>query len=352
MQKVDGDYAANPLTFTGERFLPSARGELWSEHWHRYHYVLPFLTGKVVLDCASGEGYGTALMATVSHHVTGIDVAQDAVQHASAVYANVANCKFECASATALPIGNLSIDVVISFETIEHIDAAAQQQFMAEIARVLKPDGVLIMSSPNKAEYSDKRHFDNTFHVREMYAQEFRDLLTPCFSHQFWLGQKNQFVSRIEPMALTGALEATAYNAVESPEYRASPAMQAESITVSQAAPATVIPSLPPIYYVVLCAKSAAALASVVSKVRLSNFTDAEEWAYNDYTSAYVELNANRLRLKTLEAENAALAVENAALKAQIATIPTPASAHTPSVPDTGFFRVFAELLQGKRESK
>ena len=321
VEKTSQDYAVSPLTFTGERFLPSARGELWSEHWHRYHYVLPFVAGKVVLDCASGEGYGTALMASQAAQITGVDVSHDAVKHARATYATVRNCTYVCASATALPMADHSVDVVVSFETIEHVDAAAQLQFMAEIARVLRPDGLLIMSSPNKAEYTDKRHFDNTFHVREMYAQEFADLLTPHFAHQFWLGQKNQFVSRIEPIS------------VETPVIRASSGMLAESITVSQAAPAIIVESLPPIYYVVLCAKNADVLAAATRQVRLSSFTDSEEWAYNDYSSAYRELNANRVRLAQLEAENAAL-------KAQLASTAKPGK-------QTGFFgRLFSDLKQ------
>lgn len=305
MEKTSPDYALSPLTFTGERFLPSARGELWSEHWHRYHYVLPFVAGKVVLDCASGEGYGTALMASQAAQITGVDVSVGAVEHARATYATVPNCTYVCASATALPMADNSVDVVVSFETIEHVDAAAQLQFMAEIARVLKPDGLLIMSSPNKAEYTDKRHFDNTFHVREMYAQEFADLLTPHFAHQFWLGQKNQFVSKIEPIVLQNTLKTTVI--------RASSAIPAESITVSQAAPAIIVKSLPPIYYVVLCAKNANLLSAAIRQVRLSSFTDIEEWAYNDYSSAYRELNANRVRITQLEAENAALKAELAA---------------------------------------
>jgi 2-polyprenyl-3-methyl-5-hydroxy-6-metoxy-1,4-benzoquinol methylase len=295
VEKPIEDYAASPLTFTGERFLPSARGELWSEHWHRYHYVLPFVAGKVVLDCASGEGYGTVLMAAQAAYVTGVDVSYEAVHHARSTYAGVSNCAYLQASATALPVADSSVDVVVSFETIEHVDAQAQLQFMTEIARVLKPDGLLIMSSPNKAEYTDKRHFDNTFHVREMYADEFAALLMPHFPHQFWLGQKNQFVSRIEPMQL---------------EKPATQSFSSESITVSQAAPAIVAASLPPIYYVVLCAKSAQIIADAAALVRVSSFTDSEEWAYNDYASAYRELNVNRVRLRELEAENAALKLQ------------------------------------------
>ena len=56
----------NDLPFTGERFIPGAKGEIWIEHWHRYHFATRWAKGKRVLDVACGEGYGTALLARVA----------------------------------------------------------------------------------------------------------------------------------------------------------------------------------------------------------------------------------------------------------------------------------------------
>ena len=50
------------LEFTGERFIPGTAGEIWHEHWHRYHFAAPLVAGLDVLDVACGEGYGSALM--------------------------------------------------------------------------------------------------------------------------------------------------------------------------------------------------------------------------------------------------------------------------------------------------
>jgi ubiquinone/menaquinone biosynthesis C-methylase UbiE len=85
--------------------------------------------------------------------------------------------RFEAASVATLPFADASFDAVVSFETIEHVDGALQEQMLRELRRVLKPGGFLVISSPNKAVYSDKRGFTNEFHVRELYFDEFDALL-------------------------------------------------------------------------------------------------------------------------------------------------------------------------------
>ena len=129
----------SPLTFTGERFVPgdpNAKGEMWYEHWHRYHYVLPLVTGKSVLDVACGEGYGSALLSRHAAEVRGVDISAEAIAHGRNAYADRGNLQLIEASCTQLPFEAASFDVAVSFETLEHIHE--QAAFLDEIRRVLK----------------------------------------------------------------------------------------------------------------------------------------------------------------------------------------------------------------------
>src|SRR5437762_9292288 len=109
------------IPFTGERFLPGCTGEIAYEHWHRYAFARRFVTGKRVLDAACGEGYGTALLSTVASAIVGVDIDAETVAHASACYGGGARVRFVEGSCTDLPLSDASIDVVVSFETVEHL---------------------------------------------------------------------------------------------------------------------------------------------------------------------------------------------------------------------------------------
>ena len=144
---------------TGERYFPSlANPQLLAyepfityEHWHRYLYATPYCAGKVVLDIASGEGYGSALLAEHAAEVHGVDLSEEAVEHARRAYPRP-NLRFTAGSASAIPIpGEHRFDVVVSFETIEHLDQPSQDLFLREVRRLLKPDGVFLVSTPNRA---------------------------------------------------------------------------------------------------------------------------------------------------------------------------------------------------------
>ena len=82
---------SSALEFTGERFVPGVPGEIWYEHWHRYHFAVPLVRDARVLDVACGSGYGSALLARRAHKVTGVDISPDAIAHARTSYGGIAN---------------------------------------------------------------------------------------------------------------------------------------------------------------------------------------------------------------------------------------------------------------------
>ena len=183
--------------FTGERFVPGAIGEIAYEHWHRYAFARRFAAGRRVLDAACGEGYGTALLGAVAAGATGVDIDAAAIARARATYGDRNHVSFATGSVTALPFAAASFDVVVSFETIEHLDAREQPPMLAEFRRVLAPGGLLVLSSPNKRRYSDERSHRNPFHRHELYRDDLARLLEPEFPYRLWFHQQPSHASAI-----------------------------------------------------------------------------------------------------------------------------------------------------------
>lgn len=181
------------LEFTGERFTPECEREIWYEHMHRYAFAASLCQGMRVLDAACGEGYGSAMLADSGADVTGLDLSEAAIGHALQRYGGQSRLTFATGDCTALPFDADRFDVVVSFETLEHL--AEQARVLAEFRRVLRPGGFLLISSPDKAEYSDARGFNNQFHVRELYRDELETLLREHFPAVRLLGQKLMFHS-------------------------------------------------------------------------------------------------------------------------------------------------------------
>jgi GT2 family glycosyltransferase/ubiquinone/menaquinone biosynthesis C-methylase UbiE len=179
------------MKYTGERYLSSLDApETSYEHWHRYLYSTLFCKDKVVLDVACGEGYGSYLLSKYSKKVVGIDIDYDVINFASREYINN-NLEFIVGNANNLPFkGKCLFDLIVSFETIEHIDEQNQIKLLTEVKRLLKPGGVLIISTPNKALYTDVLNNRNKFHVKEFYLNEFNDFLKKYFQDVKIMGQK------------------------------------------------------------------------------------------------------------------------------------------------------------------
>lgn len=182
------------LPWTGERYVPQVRGDVALEHLHRYAMASELAKKKRVLDLACGEGYGSNMLAKTAATVIGVDIDEASIIHAQKKYQR-GNLSFQQGRCENIPLPNHSVDIVVSFETIEHTDK--QEEMLAEIKRVLIPGGILIISSPDKREYSESPNHYNKFHVKELYAEEFYDLLARYFKYQKHFGQRILYGSTI-----------------------------------------------------------------------------------------------------------------------------------------------------------
>lgn len=161
---------------TGERLIPEGNHKTltYGEHLARYQSVLGAVKDKIVLDIASGAGYGTNLISKSAKSVVGIDYSEEAIEYCNKLYQS-SNLKFVQGDAQELPIEDSSVDVVVSLETIEHIPNP--EKFVKEVKRVLKPGGQFIVSTPNDDEYIE----GNEFHLHEFQLKELKSLIGKYF---------------------------------------------------------------------------------------------------------------------------------------------------------------------------
>jgi SAM-dependent methyltransferase len=163
------------LTLTGERTIPGLDVE---NYWFRRHEVVyeqlaPRCAGREVLEAGCGEGYGADLISRIARRVIALDYDETTVAHVRARYPRVEVMHGNLAE---LPLADASLDVVVNFQVIEHL--WDQTQFVRECARVLRPSGLLMVSTPNRITFSPGRDTPiNPFHTRELNADELTRLL-------------------------------------------------------------------------------------------------------------------------------------------------------------------------------
>jgi len=267
------------LPFTGERFTPECVREIAYEHWHRYAFALPLARGRRVLDAACGEGFGSALLATVAGSVLGVDIDDAAVLHARQRYGAARNLAFDRADATALDrFADASFDLITSFETLEHVQA--QERMLAGFARLLAPGGVLLVSTPDKQTYTDATGTVNEHHVRELYRDEFEALIATRFPTRRLYGQKLLFQSVLWRVD--------------------TPAAGSHVATVEDRGDIAPGLSYPPMYYLAACARDAADVSALPD---LSLHGDVGESVYADYFAVTREVFAARATIAELRAE-------------------------------------------------
>ncbi|MSP02996.1 MAG: methyltransferase domain-containing protein [Acetobacteraceae bacterium] len=188
--------ASSPEPFTGERLTASIHGQVEIEHYHRYLFARGLCRDRDVLDVASGEGYGAAQLAQVARRVVGVECAGATARNAAVNFPRD-NLHFIQADARSLPLCDASVDVVTSFETIEHFDR--QEDFVAEVHRVIRPNGSFVVSTPDRDIYSPPGTPPNPFHVQEFDRTEFLDLLYRHFKYVSLIRQRPILASALIP---------------------------------------------------------------------------------------------------------------------------------------------------------
>lgn len=143
-------------------------------HIYRYHLAKRYCRNKKVLDVGCGYGYGSFILSTVSKKVVSIDVSEEAIRSAKERYSK-ANLDFLTMDAERMDFPD-HFDVIVSFENIEHL--GHPDFFLARAASLLKPSGLLIISSPNR-RYT---RGDNPYHFKEYGYDGFKDLLGKHFA--------------------------------------------------------------------------------------------------------------------------------------------------------------------------
>ena len=179
------------IEFTGERVVPGqVDPDLWAEHLSRYAFAARWASGARVLDIGCGTGYGTAELAGHARTAVGIDLSPEATAHARSAYP-LSNICFVPASATALPFADDSFHLITAFEVIEHLDD--WRALLCEARRLLHANGAFLVSTPNKAYYTESRGDTgpNPFHTHEFEFAEFQAALAEFFPHSAVLVQNH-----------------------------------------------------------------------------------------------------------------------------------------------------------------
>jgi len=194
--------------FTGERVVPGQVNEdLWAEHMSRYAFAARFAAARDVLDIGCGTGYGTAELAQTARTAHGIDISADAVAYAESHYP-LTNTTFLTAPANNIPFTNASFSLITAFEVIEHL--VDWRELLREASRLLSPDGLFFVSTPNKLYYTESRGVEgpNPYHTHEFDYEEFRTTLTEYFPQSAVLLQNRMEAFAFYPHATYFPVEA------------------------------------------------------------------------------------------------------------------------------------------------
>jgi SAM-dependent methyltransferase len=182
------------MELTCERFTPGGdfSPDVEQEHVERYRYAAGFVKGANVIDIACGSGYGSKMLADAgARSVRGFDISESAVAYANERFASP-NLSYAQGNAENLAaVADNSVDVVVSFETIEHLEHV--DKYLLEMMRILRPGGQFMVSTPERrlasVLYPLRGRPNNGYHVDEFTGRQFRGMLEAKFEVLEFAGQ-------------------------------------------------------------------------------------------------------------------------------------------------------------------
>jgi len=192
-----------PLALTGERTLPDVPEE---NYWYRrhlvvYEWIAKRVAGARVIDMASGEGYGSAVLARTAASVIGVEANPEAFEHARARYGAPArpNVRFERALVEEFAA---PADAVVFLQTIEHLQQPGET--LDHFASLLEGSGTVFLSTPNVLTLAPKgaERSDNPWHIHEYRPDEFEELCRAHFSEVEMYGLFHARKLRVHELAL------------------------------------------------------------------------------------------------------------------------------------------------------
>ena len=166
-----------------ERQAPLKISDAEPSHLARYKFVLNYLKkSNSVLDVPCGTGYGTSLLSSKAFSVCGLDNYTKAIEHSKEFFQLKNNHFFVGNMQNMMPVfqDNAHFDVIVSFEGVEHIKRP--KKFLKEVSRLLKEEGLFIISTPRKLH-------GNPYHFEEYSFKSFISLLSSYFDIEEMFGQ-------------------------------------------------------------------------------------------------------------------------------------------------------------------
>jgi len=174
---------------SSERQLDDTNNPWWGEHIHRYEEAAKIMAkpNSNVLDIACGTGFGSNFLATLGHTVIGADISEVAIEECNNKY-KADNLIYKVINGLEIPFPDEYFDVVVSFETIEH--TTEFNKMLNEFKRIIKKDGIVILSTPNFLVNSPNGYLVNPYHTQEWEYHELKNILEEVFKRVEIFGQK------------------------------------------------------------------------------------------------------------------------------------------------------------------